>query len=227
MISRRRFGVSRGGSSVLPGVAGARGAPPFQPEPRRDSRSRVNLNGVWQRYLYGSFYDVIEVPSSQKPLGYYQLRRNFLLPPLSENERAILHFEAVTYHGRVFVNGTELGTMSPYVPYEFDATRHVRPGNNSLEVAIADLTPEPSGAGRDEIELGINPGWEAYGGIIRDVYLEIRPAAFIDTVRFAYDFAPNYTKAMCRVTLFLSSSAAGQGKVQVSLRSDTTESAQA
>ena len=31
--------------------------------------------------------------------------------------------------------------MIPYVPHEFDVTRHVRPGNNNMMVAIADLTP--------------------------------------------------------------------------------------
>jgi len=72
MISRRRFIGSLGGTSIRPSVASALGALPFQPEQPRDSRSRVNLIGTWQRYLYGSLYDVIEVPSSQRPLGYYR-----------------------------------------------------------------------------------------------------------------------------------------------------------
>jgi hypothetical protein len=160
-------------------------------------------------------------------MGLYHLKRSFLLPALSKDQRAILHFEAVTYHGRVFVNGTELGTMGPYTPHEFDATPHVKPGSNSMDVGIADLTPDPAGGGRDEIELGVNPIWECYGGIIRDVYLEIRPAAFIDNMYLTYDFAPEYAKAMCRVTLFLSSSTAGQGKVGISLESEAEVAARA
>ena len=65
--------------------------------------------------------------------------------------------------------------MGPYVPYEFDCTRQCRKGTNAIQVAIADLTPDPNGAGKDELALGVNPGWEAYGGIIRDVYLEVAP----------------------------------------------------
>jgi hypothetical protein len=173
------------------------------------------------------YYDTIQIPSSQRPLGFYHLKRNCLIPALAKEQRAILHFEAVTYHGRVSVNGAELGTMGPYTPYEFDATSHVEPGSNSIDVAIADLTPDPAGGGQDEIELGVNPGWEAYGGIIRDVYLEIRSAAFIDNVRLAYDFTPHYAKAMCRATLFLSASAAGQGKAGISLESETGVAAHA
>jgi len=36
----------------------------------------------------------------------------------------------------------------------------------SISVTISDLTPDPTGAGKDELALGVNPGWEAYGGII-------------------------------------------------------------
>jgi hypothetical protein len=129
----------------------------------------VDLSGAWERHVNGKFLDVISVPSSQRPLGFYRLKREFPLPVLSGRERAILHFEAITYHGRVFVNGAELGTMGPYIPYEFEFTKQAKEGRNGIEVAIADLVPEPSGAGKDEIALGVNPGWEAYGGIIRDV----------------------------------------------------------
>jgi len=227
MISRRRFVKSMGVGTMVPGFAGALGTPSLLPEPAKGSRSQVTLNGTWQRYLYGSPYDVVQVPSSQRPLGYYQLKRDFVVPALTPNERAVLHFEAITYHGRVLVNDVEVGTMIPYVPHEFDITRHLRPGNNNLVVAIADLTPAPDGAGKDEIEIGINPGWEAYGGIIRDVYLEIRPAAFADNARLAYDLSADFTKATYKVTVFLSSSLAAEGKVSVSLQSGTSEVAHA
>ncbi len=74
--------------------------------------------------------------------------------------------------------------MGPYVPFEFEFTPQAKKGANIVEVAIADLTPEPGGAGKDELALGVNPGWEAYGGIIRDVYAEVRPAAFVDNRAF-------------------------------------------
>jgi len=181
------------------------------------ARSRVDLNGQWERRIDEELYDVVQVPSSLRPSGCYRLERQFLLPELSEHERAILHFDAITYFGRAFVNGAELGTMGPYVPFEFEFTRQARKGSNTLEVAIADLTPEPGGAGRNELALGVNPGWEAYGGIIRDVYAEVRPAAFVDNVRFAYKLEPGYAKAACQAQVMVSSATATSAQVEVVL----------
>src|SRR5208283_4948966 len=179
----RRQGIQQS-VTVQAGLAAALSGMP--PAPSSRLRSRVDLAGTWERHVHGKLVDVIPVPSSLRPLGFYHLKHEFLLPVHTGQQRAIVHFDAITYHGRVFVNGSELGTMGPYVPYEFDFTAHAQEGKNQIDVAIADLHPDPAGAGKDEIALGVNPGWEAYGGIIRDVYVEIRPAAFIDNVRFAY-----------------------------------------
>src|SRR5579863_4529196 len=111
------------------------------------TRQRIDLAGVWKRRVNGKSYDDVQVPSSLRPLGFYQLSRNFLLPRLSQGERAFVHFEAITYHGRVSINGAELGSMGPYVPYEFEFTRQAREGSNAIEAAISDLTPDPAGAG--------------------------------------------------------------------------------
>ncbi|PYV24062.1 MAG: hypothetical protein DMG24_12455 [Acidobacteria bacterium] len=173
--------------------------------------------GTGERRIDGVLYDVVQVPSSLRPSGFYRLKREFLLPELSVHERAILHFDAITYFGRPFVNGAEMGTMGPYMSYEFDFTRKAKKGSNTVEVAIADLTPDPSGAGKDELALGVNPGWEAYGGIIRDVYAEVRPAAFIDNVRFGYKLNADYTKAICRAQVMVSSSTDTSGHVEVVL----------
>jgi beta-glucuronidase len=185
--------------------------------PSTSGRSRVDLAGEWEQHINGKFVRVIHVPSSQRPLGFYHLKRDFLLPLLVADQRAILHFDAITYHGRVFVNGTELGTTVPYIPFEFDLTRLSKEGKNGIDVAIADLRPDPSGAGRDEIALGLNPGWEGYGGIIRDVYVDIRPAAHISNLRFRYDLASGYTQASCQARAFISCSVAAGGQLRVTL----------
>ena len=139
------------------------------------TRARSDLHGIWERYVNGELYDAIPVPSSQRPLGNYRLKRSCLLPKLAAGQRAVLHFDAVNYFSRAFVNGVEVGAMGPYVPYELEVTRTLREGNNIVEVSIADLHGEPGGAGQDEIELGLSPGWEASSGIIRAVYIEYRP----------------------------------------------------
>ncbi len=185
--------------------------------PAASSRSHIDLAGPWERSLNGKLLDVIPVPSSQRPLGFYRLEREFLLPALSGGQRAILHFDAIAYHGRAFANGAELGTMFPYVSFEFEFTKHAKEGKNRVAAAIADLRPDPTGAGQDEIALGVNPGWEAYGGIIRDVYAEVRPAAYIENVQFGYQLSEGYRNAACRARVFISSSAATTGDLEVVL----------
>ncbi len=181
------------------------------------TRSRVDLHGQWQRYINDTLYDVIPVPSSQRPLGNYRLKRDIMMPRLTAGQRAFLRFEAIHYHGRAFANESELGVMGPYVPYEFEITRAAQEGKNNIEVAIADLVPEPGGAGAHEIGLGVSPGWEASGGIVREAFIEFRPAAFIENVRLAYTLAGNYSKASCKARIFLNSAALGSGHAEVTL----------
>ncbi|HUY14942.1 MAG TPA: hypothetical protein VMX16_15130, partial [Terriglobia bacterium] len=128
MINRRKFVATLGASAVLPAVPMFGGRPESIPENR--SRSRVNLNGEWERHIDGKLYDLVAVPSSRHPIGFYSLKRSFLLPRLAVQERVYVHFEGITYFGRVAVNGVELGTMGPYVPYEFEFTPEAKEGTN-------------------------------------------------------------------------------------------------
>lgn len=223
-FNRRGLVRTVGASAVLPALSHALGGFASESsESETGTRSRIDFNGQWERRIDGALYDVVQVPSSLRPSGFYQLSREFLLPELSPHQRSILHFDAITYYGRVSVNGAELGTMGPYVPYEFDCTRQSRSGNNTVQVAIADLTPDPSGAAKDELALGVNPGWEAYGGIIRDVYLEVRPASFIDNVRFGYTLNADYTEAACRARVMISSVNEASANIELVLLRAGTE----
>lgn len=202
-MNRRSFLATLGATGFVAGLPAAGDTSNRSDETAM--RSRVDLNGKWERYLHGQLYDRISVPSSHRPSGIYSLQRSFLLPRLTAGQRVYLHFEAITYCARASVNGVLLGSMGPYVPYEFEFTAHAKEGVNQVEVAIADLCPFENGEGQDEIALGVNPGWEAYSGIIRDVYVELRPAAFIDNVRLAYRLDPGYSRASCEVRVYLSS----------------------
>jgi hypothetical protein len=170
---------------------------------------RVDLNGDWERHVHGKLVSVVPVPSSQRPSGFYRLKRSFLLPKLSGQERVVLHFEGITYHGRVFVNGAELGSMLSYVPYDFDFTSSAQEGKNTIEVVIVDAAPEPDGTGKDDLAFGITTGWETYGGIIREVWTEIRPSAYIENVRFGYELTDDYGTAPCKAQVFVDSAKDG------------------
>ena len=187
------------------------------------SRMAVDLNGDWEKYVHGKLVDTVTVPSSLRPSGLYRLRRTVLLPRLSGGQRAFAHFDAINYHGRVFVNGQDLGTTIAFLPHEFDFTNLAKEGSNTVEVQIADALPEPDGTGKEDIDFSNSFGWEPYGGIIRDAWVDIRPAAFIDNVRFGYKLDSGYDSASCTTQVFISSADAQSGECQLSLWWRNTE----
>ncbi len=187
------------------------------------SRTTVDLNGDWEKYVHGKLMDTVTVPSSLLPSGLYRLRRSFLLPRLVDGQRAIVHFDAINYHGRVFINGQDLGTTIAFLPHEFDFTKIAVEGRNTVEVQIADALAEPDGTGKDDIDFGNSFGWEPYGGIIRDAYVDIRPAVFIDNVRFGYKLSDGYDNASCVTHLFISSQSAQSGDCEISVWWRNTE----
>ena len=83
---------------------------------------------------------------------------------------------------------------------------------------ILDLVPMPDGTGKPEIAMGINPGWEGYGGIIRDVWVETRPASFIENVRFAYTLGQYYSTCSGRPRVMVQSTEATSCLVEVVLK---------
>jgi len=76
-VAHKRLVASR----ILPGVDAAMSGWPQGGV--RGQRARLDLSGTWERHVNGKFLDSISVPSSQRPLGYYRLKREFLLPALS------------------------------------------------------------------------------------------------------------------------------------------------
>ena len=107
--------------------------------------------------------------------------------------------------------------MDPYVPYEFDITRLVHERSNIVSVHLRDLPGEDDHEAIDQLELGVNPGWEAYGGIIRDVWIELRPSTYIDNAQFRYSLGPEFRAADCSVRFEIQSDTAESGKAQVTL----------
>ncbi len=191
------------------------------PQPTPSQRNRISLNGTWQQSVAGEQLREVLVPASFRPSGFYTLSRR--IPPfkLGRQERAFLHFEAIALFGRAFCNGKELGEMNPYVPYDFEITGLLTEGNNIVSVELADLTPDARGKGVEALQMGINPGWEAYGGIIRDCWIETRPAVFIENVRLSYEFDTGYTGARCTARIWLNGKSAGPGSTALTLARDS------
>jgi Glycosyl hydrolases family 2, sugar binding domain/Glycosyl hydrolases family 2, TIM barrel domain/Glycosyl hydrolases family 2/Domain of unknown function (DUF4350) len=71
------------------------------------------------------------------PVAWY--RRSFEIPASWKGEHVLLHFGAVDYRARVWLNGQLLGTHEGgNVPFRFDATTALRPGRNILAVRAED-----------------------------------------------------------------------------------------
>jgi beta-galactosidase/beta-glucuronidase len=110
-------------------------------------------------------------------LGWY--RRTFTVSVGSETAHLRLHFEAVFYLAKVWLNGQYLGQHEGgYTPFEFDVSRMVKPGGtNVLAVQVDNLRST------NRIPAELNPTWSFdwynYGGITRDVSLEITSQAYI------------------------------------------------
>lgn len=220
MIHRRGFIGALGASAVMGAIPsmGAANQPSFA-----GSRKCTTLNGAWELHVDDKLTKVLSVPCSLHPSGFYSLKRNLVLPKLAAGERAFLHFEGITYCGKAAVNGKQLGVMGPYVPYEFEFTDVAREGVNEVEVAMADLVPWSDDRGKYEIAMGVNPGWEAYGGIIRDVWAEIRPDSFIENIRLAYQFQDKLQTVTLQPRVIVSSASQCAGEVEFTLSRENTK----
>ncbi|MCZ2077673.1 MAG: hypothetical protein LC130_22040 [Bryobacterales bacterium] len=172
--------------------------------------SSVDLGGRWERRIGGQLYDLINVPSSYRPVGTATLARTFQLTALGPDSRAILRFEGVAHQARVQINGGEVGRLGPWTPYEFDVTSRVRAGANDVQVEVTDW----------QTSLGPSAAWEAYGGIIRDVRVDIRPAAFIENVHVRYSLTPTRDRASGSIEVYVNTGTASKGRVVASLIRD-------
>jgi beta-glucuronidase len=110
-------------------------------------------------------------------LAWY--RRTFTVPAEAKDAFVRIRFEAVFYLARVWLNGQYLGQHEGgYTPFEFDASALARPGEeNTIAVQVDNLrTPNRIPA---VLKTDWSFDWYNYGGITRDVSLEITSRAYI------------------------------------------------
>jgi hypothetical protein len=157
----------------------------------------LNLNGEWKFSIHGHRLKMITVPSTYLPVGGASLERHFILDAPLSGKRALLKFAGIVMTAEVFLNGTRLGLFGPYTPFNMDVTNHVKAGENHLRVDLTDLGGfEPWG--REWVTA-----FPRYGGIIRDVALEIRSPIYIDNARLDYTLTQNYKGAECTLNVWL------------------------
>ena len=135
---------------------------PEYPRPQLVRENWMNLNGEWQFEADNSrigmeraFYQREELngkiivpfcPESRLSgvenvdfMNAVWYRREVELPEAWTGKQILLHFGAVDYAARVYVNGSLAGThRGGYTPFCFNITAYLRPGKNSIVVYAED-----------------------------------------------------------------------------------------
>jgi len=123
----------------------------------------------------------VEVPHTWNVMadyvGYQGIawyRRSFATPISARQKLVRLRFEAVYYQARVWVNGMFLGTHEGgYTPFEFDVSAHLLHETENVLVVQVDNESRTD-------RIPTSPlGWYNYGGILRDVSLEVTNRAYV------------------------------------------------
>ena len=165
---------------------------------------RVALSGDWRNFaavLDGAGqWEQVRIPHYGEPIGnantFY--RTSFSLEAWNGNAAVFLCFKGVDYRAHVFVNGAFAGSHEGFfAPFEFDITRFVRPGQNSLFVQVDNDFPTlgvvndpkyPDLMG-DKLYAATGPGFDDPSagwhhdppgmGIVQPVTIEIRPRVHV------------------------------------------------
>jgi len=133
-----------------------------KPEANRRHWLKVPIPGVWQ--TYGERYAIYE--------GVCWFAREFEVPELPDAAVALLSFGAVAYQTEVFVNGQHVGSHEgSYTAFTLDVTAALRAGQNTLAVRVDNRATT--------VKWPPVLGYFNYGGIHRDVSLEILPGAWL------------------------------------------------
>ena len=186
---------------------------PEHPRPDFQRESWLNLNGEWQFEVdskaegeqrgWTSGRDLaqrIVVPfcpesklsglglaTNYMPQVWY--RRQFQVPAALRGQRLLLHFGAVDYTARVWLNDQFLGEhRGGYTPFVFEVTSGIRDGDNELVVHVT-----------DDLRSGLQPGGkQSYGksegcvytrttGIWQTVWLEAVGETYLSEFTLAPD----------------------------------------
>ena len=220
---------------------GPSNALPEYPRPQLTRDKWQNLNGVWE---FAKAQTGQAVPTGQtlgeRVLVPYPIesalsgiqrhedrmwyRRTFTVPAnwrINQSNRLQLHFGAVDYDAKVYVNGTQVAThRGGYDGFDVDVTDALKPtGPQELIVWAEDLTDatgQPIGKQRRTGDRGIF--YQGSSGIWRTVWMEPTPAAGITDLKLTPSVADGVLRLKAGVTaaasgMSIKATAKGAGSV--------------
>lgn len=153
---------------------------------------KIDLNGFWDWKLPGGMWQRKQVPSSYLCVGTSIFRTQVDLH-LAPGKQVFLCFAGIAYQGKAWFNDHVLGEMLPYVPYRFEVSEWVQGDLNEIRVEVEDITAS----------YGPTGGWEDYGGITREVYLEVSDPLWIEDTHWLCELDESFTAAQCWVIVTL------------------------
>lgn len=164
----------------------------------------IPVPGNWQmhgydrpQYLNTLYPFPIDPPfvPDRNPVGSY--RRIFDLPEEWAARRTAIVFEGVDSAFELYLNGSYVGySQGSHMPAEFDLTRFVRPGRNTLGVRVFKWC--------DGSYLEDQDKWRM-SGIFRDVYLLSRSRVFLRDVFVRTELDSSYLDAVLDARIELGS----------------------
>ncbi|MBW8688183.1 glycoside hydrolase family 2 protein [Chitinophaga rhizophila] len=179
---------------------------PEYPRPQMVRNEWQNLNGLWQYAITDKdagkpahFDGQILVPfpiesalsgvqRQLQPTQRLWYKRSINKPAVSSDERVLLHFGAVDWDAKVYVNGKEIGGHTGgYQNFFFDITDVLKDGANELEVSVLDPTDQGANPHGKQVLNPQNIMYTASSGIWQTVWMETVPAAYINNIRITPD----------------------------------------
>jgi len=178
---------------------------PEYPRPQLIRNSWANLNGLWEYAVTDSMttsptyegqilvpYPLESALSGVKrtllPEQRLWYRRSFDSPSGAKGDRLLLHFGAVDYQCRVYVNGQEVGTHEGgYTAFSFDITDFLKSGTNELVVKVYDPSDAGIGPRGKQVLNPQNIYYTPSSGIWQTVWLETVPKDYIAGLKMTPD----------------------------------------
>ena len=176
------------------------------PRPQMTRPDWLNLNGLWAYGVAPKKQAYPSAPQGQilvpfaiesalsgvkralQPDERLWYHRRFTIPKAWQGQRVRLHFEAVDWQATVKLNGHELGVHTGgFLPFSFDVTPYLQPGENDLWVAVWDPTDTHWQARGKQVLEPESIWYTAVSGIWQTVWLEPVPAVFIERLKLTPD----------------------------------------
>jgi hypothetical protein len=185
------------------------------PRPQLERKNWQNLNGLWEYAITTAneqvpynFDGQILVPyplesalsgvkKSLLPDERLWYRRKINITPGS-GERTLLHFGAVDWQTKVYLNGKEVGSHTGgYTAFTIDITAAVKPGENILVLKVYDPSDRGVGPHGKQVLNPANIYYTPSSGIWQTVWLEKVPTDYITGL----NITPDIDKGQLDVTV--------------------------